>query len=547
MRKDKPIDSQQELAALRFKLKEAQSSSAYYKRIAERVGRGRLRELKQLGEYVEQVKASKQLAEQERAQLLSIFDSIDEIIYVSEIESEIVIYANRLALEHGVISEGITFRDALFGPHDSSGLIPGNAEVAAAGGQPLVSEFRHPANNKLYRIISRNLSWPSGETVRCDMFVDITEARKLEDEVILRQKMESVGRLAGGIAHDFNNILLAIVGSLSLIEITDSKQERDELLEEINDACRRATELNNQLLTFSKGGAPVLKTASLKELITKTVKFVLRGAQSRAEFNIPDDLRPAEIDEVQVSQVIQNIIINADQAMAGGGTIWVSAENKSFCGKEGVSITIRDEGVGVAEAHRTRIFEPYFTTKANGHGLGLAASYAIIKNHGGTITENSQQGKGASFEVWLQASHKEPLQAAPVRRKIHKGKGRILVMDDEPLVLHTIERFLMRLGYDFVGATNGEQAIEIYRDEKNSDNPVAAVIMDLTITGGMGGVETLKHLKEIDGNVNAIVSSGYSNDPVMSNFQQYGFQDVLRKPYSLKDIGEVLERLVEQD
>ena len=383
------------------------------------------------------------------------------------------------------------------------------------------------------------------------VFRDVTEKRKMESNILRleREKMESVSILAGGIAHDFNNILTAILGNVTIAKMqTLPDSEIFRLLTEAEKASLRAKSLTQQLLTFSKGGAPVRKPASLSELLKATAEFALSGSKARCEFRIAENLKSAEVDAGQISQVINNLIINADQAMPAGGVIIIRAENVEVNLKEGlpiregpyVKISIQDEGIGIPEDHLQRIFEPYFSTKQKGSGLGLATSYSIIKNHEGWITVSSRLGRGTTFCIYLPASDREAPQreVAPARRS--EGKGKILLMDDEECILEATSEVLAFLGYECDVVRDGVDAVKLYEKAKGKPQAFDAVIIDLTIKGKMSGKETIKHLLEIDPDVKAIVSSGYSDDPVMANYREYGFSGVVTKPYTIEELKETL-------
>lgn len=382
---------------------------------------------------------------------------------------------------------------------------------------------------------------------------DITENRKIEEELFKIEKLESIGILAGGIAHDFNNILTAILGNIALATI--HIKPGDEIFERLiaaEKACLQGKNLTRQLLTFSKGGAPVKKTVSITELIRDSVNFSLRGSDARCEFSISDDLWPVEVDEGQINQVISNLIINADHAMPEGGIIKVRAENMTVAArqypplKDGryVKISIEDQGVGIPKENLQKIFDPFFTTKQDGSGLGLATTYSIIKNHGGYITVESDLGAGTTFHIYLQASHKRIPKKKAAEEKPLVGKGRILLMDDEEMVRNVAGKMLGHIGYEVEFAGDGDKAIELYKEAKESGHPFDAVIMDMTIPGGIGGKEAIKKLLEIDPDVKAIVSSGYFSDPIMSEFKRYGFRNVLAKPYRIKELTETLRKVI---
>lgn len=387
------------------------------------------------------------------------------------------------------------------------------------------------------------------------VFRDITEKRKLEEEVLKVKKLESLGILAGGIAHDFNNLLTGIIGNLSLARLSLASKdyaELDEILTSAEKAALRTKDLTQQLLTFARGGVPIKKTTDLRGLIKETAIFALRGSRSKCQFSIPDDLWSVDVDVGQFHQVINNIIINADQAMPEGGTIIVSCENVVL-GKDApvplvpgkyVKIAIKDSGVGIAPEHLPKIFDPYFTTKQKGCGLGLATSYSIIKRHGGYISAESTLGKGSTFYIYLPASaHQLKSETEQIKTSEEKSlfiKGRALLMDDDEIVRRVARNILSSLGLEVEVVNDGEAAIHRYQQAKMEDKPFDVVILDLTVPGGMGGKETLQKLKEIDPAVKAIVSSGYSTDPVMSNYKDYGFIDVVPKPYRLRELREAL-------
>ncbi len=384
---------------------------------------------------------------------------------------------------------------------------------------------------------------------------DITERKKMEAEIQKGQKLDSVGILAGGIAHDFNNILTAILGNISLGKMyTESHGEANAVLSEAERATLRAKDLTQQLLTFSKGGAPVKETTSIYEIIKDSTNFVLRGSNIDADYECPSNLWSVDVDAAQISQVIQNLIINAEQAMPDGKRILIRLENKELKkpifpnmqpGKF-VEVRIIDKGIGISDEHLSKIFDPYFTTKQKGSGLGLATSYSIIIRHGGHINITSQMGKGTEVLIYIPASDKQVPEKKIDEDKILSGNGRILVMDDERLLLQLSEQFLSHLGYQVTTVTDGENAIKEYRRASQEGSPFSLVIMDLTIPGGMGGKETIKELRKIDPNVRAVVSSGYSNDPVMANYMEFGFQAVLTKPYKIETMSSVIAEVVNE-
>ncbi|MEA3187636.1 MAG: hypothetical protein QOD99_1466, partial [Chthoniobacter sp.] len=387
------------------------------------------------------------------------------------------------------------------------------------------------------------------------VFRDITEKEHLEAERRKAEKLESLGVAAGGIAHDFNNLLTAIIGNLSLSLVgIQAGEELHDRLSTAKKASLRAQELAQQLLTFAKGGAPIKKTASVGQLINDTVSFSLRGSNIRGDFALPDNLWPVEIDAGQISQVVNNLTINAEQAMPAGGTLRVRCENFALIEESAalaplrpgkyVKLTISDEGIGIPEEYLKKIFDPYFTTKPKGSGLGLATSYSIVKNHEGLITVESKVGAGSTFSVYLPATDKEiPFDRAK-KAEPAQGKGRILVLDDEEAICDIVTCALTPLGYQVTDAQDALTAIRLYKEALERGEKFDAVISDLTIPGGMGGADALKKLIEIDPSVKAIVSSGYATDPVMSRYKEYGFCACIAKPYEISDLGHTVNEVL---
>jgi len=385
---------------------------------------------------------------------------------------------------------------------------------------------------------------------------DITSRKRMENELQKVEKLESLGILAGGIAHDFNNILSAILGNVSLAKLRVQPEEKlYAYLNNAETACSRARDLTQQLLTFAKGGAPVKKTSSIVQLLNETAGFALRGSNVRCEFQIAEDLWTAEVDEGQISQVIHNLVINADQAMPEGGALKVRAENILVNGQQNIplpegkyiAVAVSDQGIGIPKEYITKIFDPFFTTKQKGSGLGLASCYSILVNHGGYITAVSEPGAGATFTFYLPASA-EKIEHKEVAGEVNSdGKGRILVMDDEDIIRDMAQELLSGMGYEVELAGDGVEALNRYQEARASGAPVDAVIMDLTIPGGMGGEEAIQKLLAIDPEARAIVSSGYSNNPIMADYKKYGFSGVLAKPYKITELSAVLQGVMSGD
>ncbi|KAF0188607.1 MAG: PAS/PAC sensor hybrid histidine [Desulfobulbaceae bacterium] len=385
---------------------------------------------------------------------------------------------------------------------------------------------------------------------------DITGRKEHEKEQQKIEKLESLGVLAGGIAHDFNNILTGIMGNISFAKMClDATHKSYQPLLEAEKASARAGGLAHQLLTFARGGEPVKKVVSLQHIIHETVSFVLHGSNVKGDVDIPDSIHAIEADEGQLSQVFHNIVINAVQAMPGGGNIYVTAENEKLNAgnlmalPEGdyVKLSFTDQGCGIPESDLIKIFDPYFTTKFSGNGLGLASAHSIVSRHGGQIGAISTAGIGTTFTIHLPSigetysafQTESVVQAADTQKS-----GSILVMDDEEMILDMVVGMLEYLGYTVTKCLNGSEAIAQYKAAKESGSPFSAVIMDLTIPGGMGGKEAAVRILKIDPQACLVVSSGYSNDPIISDFKSYGFNAAIVKPYTMNDLGKLLSSLL---
>lgn len=389
---------------------------------------------------------------------------------------------------------------------------------------------------------------------------DIKPDIKAEDEFQKIRNLESIAALSGGIAHDYNNLLTVIIGNISLIQ---SYIEPDDmiygLLDEALEASMTAKSLTQKLITFSRGGAPIMETASIAPVIKSATEFTLSGSNIKCEFSIPGDLLLVQIDKTQIGHVIHNLVMNAREAMPSGGIIKVSAENVNITDKSRglgkgnyVKISITDQGIGISKEILGNIFDPYFSTKdmgtEKGMGLGLSICHSIIKKHNGDIVAESTAGAGTSLHFYLPASEETIVTQKSLKisekEKLVLGKGRILVMDDEKMVIKITGHILNRLGYDASFSKDGAQAIEIYKEAIESGNPFDAVILDLTVRGGMGGEEAIKKLIEIDPKIKAIVSSGYSDSPVMTSYKDYGFIGVVAKPYNINELSQKLNEVL---
>ena len=395
------------------------------------------------------------------------------------------------------------------------------------------------------------------------VFRDVTEKQKLETELYKARKLESLGVLAGGIAHDFNNILTGVITNLFMAKVK-AKGDADgyQLLAEAEKACFKASKLVKQLLTFSKGGAPVKEAVFLKEMIEDAIGFCLSGSNVNYKLQVADNLPPVEADKGQIDQVLNNLIINADQAMPHGGTVVVTAETATVdSGKtppealvpglhDGnyVKVSVFDEGVGIPRENLEKIFDPYFTTKPGGNGLGLTIVYSIVKSHRGAVTVDSQTGRGTVISFYL------PVAKTPVKQEAEPGSAplavrplKVLVMDDDGAVRTVISQLLKNSGYSVSCTASGEDTIRSYGAARDAGTPFDIVVMDLTIPGGMGGKDAVKELLAMDPNARVVVSSGYSSDPIMANFRDYGFCGAIAKPFNIDEFLGVIRNASELD
>ncbi len=380
------------------------------------------------------------------------------------------------------------------------------------------------------------------------------EVERRTAELVRSQKLESLGVLAGGIAHDFNNILTVVAGYVSLVRTSPDLSPADaEQLGQAERALGRAKELTGRLLTFARGGAPVTGPVAVAELVRESVEFAARGSTVVCRFDLPTGLWSIEADAGQLSQVLSNLTLNAVQALSSGGTVTVRADNLELRSRRGVELAagryvhlvITDDGPGIEPDDLPRIFDPFFTTKKNGSGLGLATAYSIIKSHGGTVTVDSWPNGGARFDLYLPASAEEAVPAPESEGNGPRpGSGRILVMDDEAPVRSVLGAMLSHLGYDASVTERGEEAVERWQQARAAGEPFDVVILDLTVPGGMGGVETIGHLRAVDPQVVCVATSGYAHDPVLSSPEDFGFRAVLPKPFQLATLSDVLGSLL---
>jgi len=522
---------------------------------AEQIVLERTKELETSNAMLRMEMAERQRAEQEIARTAKHFQSLIEngLDIITILNSD-----GTIRYESPSVERVLGYRpDELIGVNAFDLVHPADVD---ATGNIFRSVVQEPGRNDgaEFRFRHKDGSWRTLETIGKSMTTDdnsviviinsrdITDRKRLEEDLIRAQKLESLGILAGGIAHDFNNLLVGILGnvSLSLLE-TDPASDTHRQLRIAERASLRAQSLTQQLLTFSRGGAPIKKVIAVGPVVREAVEFSLRGSGVTCAVKLPADLWPVEADAGQIAQVVNNLVINADQAMPAGGAITVRAENVDLALREipalkpgrYIRLSVNDTGIGISREHIGRVFDPYFTTKQEGSGLGLAVSYAIVRKHGGHIAVESTPGAGTTFTVYVPACDVGSVDAQAVEELSAGGQGTVLVMDDEREVRETVGAMLRRLGYTVELVENGAGAVEQYREALQNNRRFDLVIMDLTVSGGMGGKEAIARLRELDPGVRAIVSSGYANDPVMADFARYGFSGVVAKPFRLQELS----------
>lgn len=500
----------------------------------------------QLMEEVEQRRRAEEHLKVSRAGFTSIVEKTEEGIAVVD-PNGIVLYANPAAATFLGRSKD-TLVGARLGRTLSAGEIK-EIKGSRSSGEPGILEMRVEPTD-----------W-NGNPAFLAMFRDITERKNAEQEILKAHKLQSVERIAGGIAHDFNNFLTGTLANISLAKmLVTPDSPAHEALKNAEKSAEVAKDLTQQLLTFTRGEVePAGRFTSLSGILKQTALLCLSGSHVKCEMTLPDGLWAARADPQQISQVVQNLLINAQESMPEGGTITLSAENwissdtqNSRPPESGearyVKICVKDNGPGIAEADLSKIFDPYFTTKSRGTGLGLSIAYSIVKKHSGKIDVESEPNAGTTFHIYLPAYDEKAESSVVDSVEIPEhGQGRILLMDDEEAIRTATGDLLRLLGYEVDCAKDGAEAIAMYEAALDSVNPFSVVIMDLTIPGGMGGKTAIKELLKIDPHVTAIVSSGYSTDPVMSDYKHYGFKGIVPKPYNAQDLARTLHDVLSCD
>ena len=408
-----------------------------------------------------------------------------------------------------------------------------------------------PTHNSIVLLAGKD----SNEHYIANIVTDLRGQKKAEEERVKIKKLESIGMLAGGIAHDFNNLLTSILGNLDLaLTTTNATGELQELLEVAKKSSLRAKTLTQQLLTFAKGGDPIREIQSIAPLIQENINFLLRGKETVCHCQIQNDLWSADIDSGQIIQVLQNLILNASEAMNGAGTLIIRAHNIEEPGNppaQHIEIKVTDHGKGIPPEHLDKIFDPYFSTKDSGHGLGLAISHSIITKHGGQIFVESEPANGTTITIRLPPAKpstpkRQELTPNATTNENKKNALRILVMDDETMIRNISSRILSRLGHEVFLASDGAEAISLYQEQHDEGNPIDLMLMDLTIPQGLGGKEALEAIHSRHPNAVAIVSSGYSSSPIMSNYADYGFSAAIAKPFEIAQLKKTINRVIEE-
>ncbi len=501
---------------------------------------------------------------QERDLIMKMMDTSPAGIMVLGYNREIV-YAN--ARVEQIFSSGcvelqeMINRGVLFSPGESTpSCLDKVFQSVLARGEPVYNYLetitRDGAKDTYVSVSGAPISKPDGGIEQVVLAVDdVTKQKIIAEEMLKADKLESLGLLAGGIAHDFNNYLAVILGNISLVKIWNENEKAARSLEHMEKAVLQARELTRKLFIFARGGAPVRKTLQLNNLLLDTVGFALCGSMVAYETRLADDLRPVEADEAQIGQVINNILLNAVQAMPNGGKIKLAAANMTIDRTESglplpqgdyIHISITDEGIGIPADQLGKIYDPFFSTKPKGSGLGLATVYTIVQSHGGLIRAESEPGVGTTFNIYLPASTKHSPADLEESEELYIGEARILIMDDDELLLKACGDMLIHLGCRVSYALDGAEMVRLYQEaaEAQAGSAYDVVIMDLTIPGGMGGVEAMERLRRLDPGVKAIVSSGYSDSSVITRYKNYGFSGYVNKPYRMKELSEVLKKVL---
>ncbi len=502
---------------------------------------------------------AKSALETERGRLDTILGSIGEGVIATSADQKILFLNSSAAQICGSEPEGwVGRRIQEFFPFDEVGramlqtelkqFFTAQHEASATATQSFQIELNQ--RKRSLEVVSGPLPSSGGEVGNAlYVFRDITSRMRQEQELLDASKAESMKLLAGGVAHDFNNVLAAIQNWVALGKLHgDNKKDGPNVMEKIESACKRGKRLGTQLMSLAKGGDPIKAPVAMEQLVRDEAEFALRGSGVRVYFEFEDGLWSGDVDAGQISQVVHNLLINARQSMPDGGKVWVEMHNHTVtedtaevaAGKY-IQLIVRDNGPGIPLELRADIFEPYYTTKKTGSGLGLAVSKTIVTRHGGTIQVRSPQGGGTHFELLLPVSS-VAAASAPERPRTKPLGGRLLLVDDSFDIREPLAISLRECGYEVDVCDSGRRAVEHYRQFLALGTKIDLVIMDLTMPGDIGGKEAMARILAIDPNAKGVIASGYHQDPVMAQFREHGFQGVITKPFRLDSLIDLIER-----
>jgi len=513
---------------------------------------------KQVSLRTKELQSSADQLRESKDYLQAVLDSAGDALFVDDADTGRIIDVNHrmcemygysheeaIAIDIGKLSQG----EPPFSQHDALEWLRKSRET---GPQTFDWLARHKDGHTFWVEVKISFAMFGGANRFVVVVRDIGERKRTEEQLLKAQKLESLGILAGGIAHDFNNLLGGIFGYIDLAGELCKDSDTSQCLSKAMSTIERARALTRQLLTFSKGGVPVQEIGPLFPYIQEIAQFALSGSNVVCRYNVPDDLWTCNFDKNQIGQVIENLIINAQQAMPEGGKIEVTARNIVLEEKEHpylskgkyVKVSVRDSGVGIPKEILSKIFDPFFTTKSKGHGLGLATSHSIVNRHCGYLNVESEVGKGSVFQVYLPATGETGSAAEKSVVRHHTGEGTILVMDDEAVIREVLTRMLKTFGYSVVCRENGKDAVEYAAAENQARRHLSAMIFDLTVPDGMGGKDAVAEIRKFNTYTPVFVASGYAEDPIMKNPSSYGFTASLSKPFTLIELAEVFEKHV---
>jgi PAS domain S-box-containing protein len=489
------------------------------------------------------------LAESE-ARFRDVFDTVGDGIIVADVANRKLVMANSAICNMlgRTAGEMLALSVNDIHPKDRVEDVIQIFEAMVRGEQDHAMEIpmQHKNGSLVLADVSARRTVISNKRCVVGVFRDAGERLRREDEQLQVQKLESIRTLAAGIAHDFNNLLTGLIGNVSLAQMQlDKGQQAWELLDEAQRAAMRGTALTRQLLTFAKGGAPVRTRTNLVQVVRDSANLAASGSNVQCRFDLPSEDCAVTGDEGQLAQVFQNLVRNAVEAMPGGGVVGVVVSRQKGKSGDEVCVEVRDHGPGIAPELVEKIFTPFFTTKDKGSGLGLAVAFSIIQNHSGRIQVSSKPGTGTTFRVSLPALDGHEIVSRPALTS-QPGVGRVLIMDDEAMVVRIAEKVLHIAGYQTQGVSNGEAVVAVYREAFEHGQRFDVVILDLTVPGGMGGRESAERILAIDPSARLMVSSGYSEDALMSDFRRHGFCAVLPKPYNAQQLCDVVHAVLEE-